>query len=104
MTWGALQPATRDWTAACLEEAWITITSEEEAAKIDMAALVADIEALDGTVPAPTPVSRLPARAAADPVNPQTLLEELAAHVRSVAASAQQDVTELLAFLASHGL
>ena len=37
-------------------------------------------------------------------MNPQTLLEELAAHVRSVAASAERDITELLAFLASHGL
>ena len=32
------------------------------------------------------------------------LLHELAGHIRVVAASEKQDVTELLAFLASHGL
>jgi hypothetical protein len=32
------------------------------------------------------------------------LLHELAGHIRVVAASAEKDVTELLAFLASHGL
>ena len=55
-------------------------------------------------VPAPvTPPPAPPAPPVAPPVpvNPQTLLEELAAHVRSVAASAEQDITELLAFLAS---
>lgn len=49
VTWGALQKATRDWTRACLEEAWVVIASEDEAAKVDMAALTADIDALHGT-------------------------------------------------------
>ena len=101
VTWGALQPATVAWTAACLQEAWVILASEDEAAKIDLAALRADIDALGGTggapepapVPAPTPVP-----------DPASLLEEAAELIRSVAASAQQDVTELLAFLASHHL
>ena len=58
--------------------------------------------------PSPLRSRRRPARAPRPappaPVNPQTLLEELAAHVRSVAASAGKDITELLAFLAGHGL
>jgi len=52
VTWGAAQQATRDWSTACLQEAWVVITSEDEAAKVDMAALLADITALDGTGPA----------------------------------------------------
>ena len=48
---------------------------------------------------------RPPAAIAAAPVpDPQNVLEELAALARSVAASAEKDITELLAFLASHNL
>ena len=97
VSWGALQPATLGWSAACLQEAWVIITSEDEAAKIDLAALQADIEALGGTEGTPPPAQ--PA-----PPEPQSLLEELAGHIRTVAASAEKDITELLAFLASHGL
>jgi hypothetical protein len=44
--------------------------------------------------------------AAAEPAEPdhEGILERLAEHIRTVAASEKQDVTELLAFLASHGL
>jgi hypothetical protein len=49
VTWGALQKSTRDWTAACLDEAWAIITSEDEAPSLDIAALRADIDALKGT-------------------------------------------------------
>lgn len=65
-TWGALQGATLAWTKACVSEVWVIITSEDEAAKIDMAALVADIEALHGQqdvpAPAPAPVAQTPAQ------------------------------------------
>ena len=98
VTWGALQPATSAWTAACLQEAWVIVASEDEAAKVDMAALTADIEALHGTEGQP------PAAAAAPPADHESLLHELAAHIRTVAASSRKDVTELLAFLASKGL
>lgn len=110
VTWGAMQSATRDWTAACLEEAWIAVMTEDEAAKIDMAALLADIEALHGTgpapapAPAPVPVPPIPQPAPQPAPDPRSLLEELATLARSVAASAEKDITELLAFLASHGL
>jgi len=49
VTWGAFQESTRDWTKACLTEAFVIITSEDEAAKVDMTVLLADIEALGGT-------------------------------------------------------
>jgi hypothetical protein len=97
VSWGALQPATLGWSAACLQEAWVILTTEDEGAKVNLAALRADIEALGGTEGTPPPAQ--PA-----PPEPQSLLEELAGHIRTVAASAEKDITELLALLASHGL
>ena len=54
VTWGALQQATYDWTAACLDEAWLIVTTEEQLAAFDPS-LLADIQALGGTGPAPQP-------------------------------------------------
>lgn len=48
VTWGALQHSTAEWTEACMDEAWAIITTEDEAAKVDMPALLADIKALGG--------------------------------------------------------
>ena len=81
VTWGALQPATRDWTAACLEEAWVAITTEDEAAKINMGALLADIEALHGTGPRTACLRPRPPAPPPRP-EPENLLEQLAALVR----------------------
>jgi hypothetical protein len=94
VTWGAYQESTAGWTGACLTEAFVIVTTEDEAAKVDMAALLADIEALGGT-PAPAPASG-PDHAG--------MLAEIAGLIRDVAASAERDVTELLAWVASHGL
>lgn len=58
VTWGALQPSTKGWTKACLDEAWVIITQEDaDAAGLDVAQLRAYIDALGGTggAPAPTP-------------------------------------------------
>jgi hypothetical protein len=49
VTWGAQQKSTTDWTAACLDEAWVIITAEDNSQLIDLAALRADIDALGGT-------------------------------------------------------
>ena len=50
VTWGAVQESTLDWTKACLDEAWVIITPEDAAAaNVDIAALRADIDALQGT-------------------------------------------------------
>jgi len=63
VTWGALQKATRAWDAACTEETWLVVTTEEQLAKFTPT-LLADIEALHGTgaavTPAPTPVTPSP--------------------------------------------
>lgn len=50
VTWGALQQAETDWTAACVEEAWVIITSDDE--PVDLVALRADIDALGGVAAA----------------------------------------------------
>lgn len=50
VTWGAIQRSTLDWTAACVDEAWVLITEEDaEAANLDIDALKADIDTLGGT-------------------------------------------------------
>lgn len=51
VTWGALQPATIRWSAACLDEAWVAIMHEDEAAKLGAGydKLRAAIDALHGT-------------------------------------------------------
>ena len=50
VTWGALQESTTDWTAACVDEAWVIVTAEDTNSQlIDLAALRADIDALGGT-------------------------------------------------------
>ena len=49
VTWGALQESTQAWSAACLDEAWALVATEDQAAILDMPALLADINALGGT-------------------------------------------------------
>jgi hypothetical protein len=50
VTWGAEQQSTRDWTASCLDEAWVIVSQEDaKAANLDIAALRRDIDALHGT-------------------------------------------------------
>ena len=68
VTWGAEQKATKGWTAACAEEAWVPITAEMARRwKVALAALARDITALGGqqdvpvAPPAPTPVPVPPA-------------------------------------------
>lgn len=99
VTWGATQRSTRAWTNACLDEAWVIITDEDaKAASLDIAALRADIDVLHGTGGAsPQPVPQ-PAQTGLP------LLREFAGLVREIAASADRDVTEAVAWLHSHGL
>jgi hypothetical protein len=50
VTWGALQKSTLAWTAACMDETWVIISDEDaRAASLNLAALKADIDALQGT-------------------------------------------------------
>jgi hypothetical protein len=47
VTWGALQRSEFDWTAACLDEAWVII-APQEATVVDLPQLRADINAFHG--------------------------------------------------------
>lgn len=62
ITWGALEPSTVGWSVACVDEIWVVATTEEQAAKF-APTLIAEIQALGGTVPAlvPTPPIPVPA-------------------------------------------
>lgn len=106
VTWGALQPATREWSVRCAAEAWVILTEEDP--RIDLVALRADIDALGGTGGAPAPIPAPAPSPAPTPVPPAPapaiLLEELAGVVRDVCASAQKDIYEALAWLARHNL
>lgn len=75
VTWGALQSMTREWSSSCLDEAWVIVTTEDQASAIDMAALLADIAALGGTgpvTPPPAPPIPAPDVPPAPPVTPPT--------------------------------
>jgi hypothetical protein len=85
-----------------VEECWVVIWPEHLGTKaflegVDMAQLAADYRAITG--------GDLPAAPVPDP--PQThraLLEELSGVIRGIAASAEKDIYEAVAWLASKGL
>lgn len=56
VTWGELQDATRAWDVACTDEAWLIVTTEEQAALFEPE-LLADVAALGGTGGTPAPSS-----------------------------------------------
>ena len=82
-------------------EAWAVIVGEDtkdssDGRGISLSALNADLDRLDAVAPAPAP--------APAPAAHKGLLGELAGVVRSIAASGEKDITEAIAWLASHGL
>ena len=100
VTWGKLQQVAWPAWHAIGEEAWALICGEQAAAKSDghglsLAALQADLSRL--AVPIPPP----PAPA---PPAPEGLLAELAAFCRHVAASADRDIADVIAWLRQRGL
>ena len=101
VTWGGLQQIEYAAWHAMSSEAWAVIAGEEASGDghgVNLAALEADLNKL--AVPAPAPAPAPPSPTPASP----GLLEELASLVRDVAGSVEKDITEVLAFLASHGL
>lgn len=102
VTWGAYQKSTVAWTKGCLQEAYVIITSEDEAAKVDMDALRADIEAWGGKVA--TGGAPAPAPEPAPAPDHKGLLTELASLIRQAEASAASDFTALTTWLSHHGL
>lgn len=97
VTWGALQDSTPVWTSECLGEAWAVIMHEDEIDPAALAQLRADIDALGGTGgdgATPTPA----------PQEPESLLTELTAFIRGVAASVDGDLSNVMNWLHEHGL
>jgi hypothetical protein len=101
VTWGAEQESTAAWDAACIQEAWVTILSEDEVSPEALAAMRADIDALGGhditTPPAPAPPPPSPAPTPGPSPEPADLLAELVALIRSGEADLEN-------WLRSHGL
>jgi len=102
VTWGAVQKIEYPAWHAMSSEAWAVIVGELAAGDghgVDLAALEADLDKLDVPMP-PAPPAPVPPT----PPDPNGLLGELAALIRGLAGLEQQDITELLSFLASHSL
>lgn len=106
VTWGKVVPAAWGWLAAYCDEAWAVVSAAwagkggKDPEGVDLHSLGAEFAALTGQ-PNPFPAPQPPPPPKPDPA---VLLEQLAGVIRGVAASVQKDITELLAFLASHGL
>ena len=102
VTWGAEQAATAEWSRACLREAWVILSSEDALAKVNMPALLADINALHGKGnPAPAPAV-VPPGPAGTPTAPSGLLQDLAARARWVATATGQDYRGVVEWLRAH--
>lgn len=98
VTWGAVQPIAYSAWPHMASEAWAVLTGEIAAAGTDghginLAALQADLGKLDVPAPAPAPEAPVPG-----------LLSEVASLVRTVAASTDRDIAEVVAFLHAHGI
>jgi hypothetical protein len=96
ITWG--EPQLITWPAwhAVSTEAWAVIPGElasGDGRGVSLADLTADLDKLDVPSPAPAPQ-----------FGPPGLLAEVAALAREVAASADRDIAEVVAFLHAHGL
>lgn len=95
VTWGSVQAI--EWSAwhYMISEAWAVLTGElanGDGHGVSLDALKADLDKLDAPAPVPAPAQH------------PGLLGELAALIRDVEESAEQEYGRLLEFLASHGL
>jgi hypothetical protein len=108
VTWGKVQRATYAWWAKYGAEVWAVISQDWVSPKgadpegVNLASLGEEFATLTGepspfAAPAPSP-SPGPA------TSPEGLLAEFATLVRTIAASADRDVAEAVAWLHSHGL
>lgn len=104
ITWAAETSFTDSFWANCVDEAWVVIWPEHLGTRefltgVNVAQLAADYKAVTGRE-LPVPVQPAPEPA------PQHagLLAEVASLVRAVAASADRDIAEVVAFLHAHGI
>ena len=111
ITWAAETSFTDAFWANLAEEAYAVIWPEHLGSKafvegVNVAQLAADYQEITGRVlplPAPPPVPPSPAPVPPSP-DPAVLLEQAAEMIRGIAASAQKDITEALAWLAKNNL
>ena len=117
-TWAEETSFTDAYWAHEVEQVWVVIWpehlgTEEFLAGVDVRSLAADFEELTGKpFPAPVPPAPAPVPAPApspapipEPTpSPESLLAEFVALVRLIAASADRDIAEALAWATTHGL
>ncbi len=107
ITWAQETSFTDGFWAGGTDECWVVIWPEHLGHKaflegVDQTRLAAGYEALTGRpFPAPAPPPPPPAPA---PPAPEGLLAELAAFCRHVAASADRDIADVIAWLRQRGL
>ena len=93
VTWARVQPATTGWTDACVEEAWLVVTTEEQMAAFTPQ-LLADINALHGTGGAPNPApAPVPTPTPAPKPTQKTLLAEVVALLKQAISYVERVVS-----------
>jgi len=108
ITWAEETSFSDSFWSHQVEESWVVVWpehlgSEAFLAGVNVAQLAADYQEITGRV-LPVPAPPPPAPTPTPGPDPVTLLEDAAELIRTVAASAQRDITELLAWLAKHNL
>ncbi len=104
-TWGKIQRATYAWWQKYADEIWAVVSTDWCSAKgadpegVNLASLGDEFAELTGE---PSPFNGSPVPAPAP--DPAGLLAEAAALVRQIAASADRDIAEAVAWFHSHGL
>jgi hypothetical protein len=100
ITWGAVQAATEQWTQACLQEAWLVVTTEEQLAKFTPA-LLSDIQALGGTggtatTPTPQPTPEPTPQPTPQPTPGPDVIAEIEAVIEKALATVRADIEDII--------
>lgn len=112
ITWAQETSFTDAFWKSEVDECWAVIWPEHLSSRaflegVNQAQLAMDYEAITGRplpVPVQPPAPVPPAPPAPPQPAPQSLLAELARLIREVAASADREISEIVAFLHAHGL
>jgi hypothetical protein len=104
VTWGAEQWATKGWTRACAEEAWVPITPEMARRwNVAMGLLVQDIDLYGGSAdappspgPAPAPPAPAPSPPGPGPAPGPGVVAEVEHDVEALAADVEHDVEQVV--------
>jgi hypothetical protein len=107
ITWGKVQKATYAWWAKYGEEIWAVVSQDWVSAKgddpegVNLSSLGTEFAELTGE---PNPFNGSPEPAPAPAPDHAGLLAEFASLVRTIAASADRDISEAVGWLHSHGI